>query len=351
MKKYLIIICSFFYIIFSSQVVINSKNKQPISNVATLSKNGQILGVSDKDGKITISTKENEYRVLDSDTIELTHTNFETQRMIWKKFKSQATFSLNPVENIEEVVVYAQNPNYLVLRAYFISYQLIDDTPQSFSDGIIEYYISLSKNKIINYNILETRIYKNTAFIYDFYKKMGNTTLSMGSQILPFSFNEEVLLNRWNDFNITQDDKIKLKDKIIGNIEKNNNSSNIFIEYYTPSRIREQSLLGMSSKVVNYNISESFYSDDPSIKNIQSISKYYKSFITQKKNSFKYELIQNVQILGRKFLSKNDFEKLKTNLNHSEKTKYINNYWEQEELMKIPLSIKNLLNNKLEMVK
>ena len=352
MKKYFIIICTFFYYIISSQIIISNKiNNKPIPNVTALSIKGQILGVSDKEGKINNSTIEKEFKISDADTIELNHTNFEKQRVTWKELKSKSIFLLEPVVNIDEVVISAKNPKYLVLKSYFISYQLIDNTPQSFSDGIIEYYILLSKNKIVNYNILETRIYKNIPFINEFYRKIGNTTLSIGSQILPFNFNEEVLLNRWNDFEINQNNEIKLKNEMIGHIENNKNNSNIFIEYFTPLRIRKQSLLGMSSQIANYNVSESFSSTTPLIKNIQTISKYYESFITQKKNNFKYELIQNVQILEKKFLTKEDFEKRKINFNHSEKTKYINNYWEQERLISIPSSVNNILNSQLELLR
>ena len=81
-----------------------------------------------------------------------------------------------------------------------------------------------------------------------------------------------------------------------------------------------------------------------------SLSKYYKSFISQKKIDFKYELIQNVQVLEKKFLTTDDFKKVKTDFNHSEKTKYSYVYWEQEGLISIPFSVRNLLYNKLTII-
>ena len=88
-----------------------------------------------------------------------------------------------------------------------------------------------------------------------------------------------------------------------------------------------------------------------SVKNLLKISKYYKSFITQKKVNFKYELIQNVQVLEKKFLSKEEFKTLKLDFNHSDKTNYTKNYWEQDGLMEIPFFVKNLLNNELTLTK
>ena len=351
MKKYFIIICSLIFCTVTSQVIINSNTKQTISNVTIISKTGQILLVSDKEGKVSNRLVANEFKISDSDTIEFIHPNFEIKKITWKVFKNEPILLLDPIQDIEEVFLTAKNEDYLVLRSYFTSYQIIDNEPQSFSDGIIEYYISLSKNKLIDFNIVEARVFKNIPFINEFYKKLGNTTLSIGSQIQPFNFYEEILLNRWSDFTFTQTDEIELKNNIIGNIEKTDENSNVFIEYYTPSRIKEQSLLGMSSKIENYNVSEKFASKTPSIKYLKNISKYYKSFITQKKINFKYELVQNAQVLEREFLTKDQFGKLKSTFNHSERTNYINNYWEQNGLIEIPFSVKKLLIDKFSLIK
>ena len=351
MKKYYILNCIFIFGIINAQTFLNNVNKQIVPNVTVLSKLGQVLGVSNKEGKIDFQKIETDFEPIGSDSIEIIHSNFENQKMTWKGLKDKSIILLEPINDIEEVILTAKNPEYLILKSYFISYQLIDNEPQSFSDGVIEYYVSLTKNKIIDYNILSTRIYKNIPVINNLYKKLGNTTLSIGSRIEPFNFYEEILLNRWKEFNLSVDKEIKLKDNIIGSVEKIGNKSNVFVEYYTPTRYKEQSLLGMSSKIENYNITENFSLEKPDIKNLLKISKYYKSFITQKKVNFKYELIQNVQVLEKKFLSKEEFKTLKLDFNHSDKTNYTKNYWEQDGLMELPFFVKNLLNNELTLTK
>ncbi|MEN2436551.1 hypothetical protein AAH994_14135 [Weeksellaceae bacterium A-14] len=351
MKKYFIINCIFIFGIINAQTFLNNVNKQIIPNVTVLSKLGQVLGVSNKEGRIDFQNIESEFKLIGSDSIEIIHSNFDSQKITWKGLKDKPTILLEPINDIEEVILTTKNPEYLVLKAYYISYQLIDNEPQSFSDGIIEYYLSLTKNKIVDYNILAARIYKNIPVINNLYKRLGNTTLSIGSRIEPFNFYEEILLNRWNEFDLLNDTVIKLKDNVIGSIEKVDKKSNVFVEYYTPTRYKQQSLLGMSSKIENYNIIENFSSEKYDIKNLLKISKYYKSFITQKKVNFKYELIQNVQVLEKKFLSKEEFKNLKLNFNHSDKISYSQNYWEQESLMEIPFFIRNLLNNQLTLMK
>ena len=350
MKNYFFIICFLSFGTAHSQTIFSNTTKKPISNATLISKTGQILGISNKEGNILDFNLIGNTQISSSDTIEIFHTNFETQELTWSNFKNNPILYLNPVQDIEEVVLNAKNPDFVVLKSYYISYQIIDNEPQSFSDGIIEYYISLSKNKIVDYNILESRIFKNVPLINEHYKKLGSTTLSVGSKIQPFNFHEEILLNRWGDFTFSKTNEIRLKKDFIGKIEKNENSSNIFVEYYTPSRIKEQRMLGLSSKITNYNVSEKFSELTPSIKSIVSLSKYYKSFISQKKIDFKYELIQNVQVLEKKFLTTDDFKKVKTDFNHSEKTKYSYVYWEQEGLISIPFSVINLLYNKLTII-
>ena len=351
MKFYFLPLFIVFFTTIRSQVIINSITNKPISNVAVILKTGQILGISNKDGKISDSNLDEIVKILPSDTVEFNQLDYETEKITWGNFKGKKTFLLNPIKNIDEVVINMKNRDIIVIKSYFISYQIIDNEPQSFSDGIIEYYISLSKNKIINYNILESRIFKNITFINDYYKKLGNTTLSIGSYIRPFDFHEEILLNRWENFTFSEPNEIKFKNDIIGNLIKSDNTAIINVEYYTPSRMREQRILGLSSKITNYSISEKFSGLEPKINNLISISKFYKSFMSQKKVDFKYELIQNVQILEKTFLTKDEFKKLKTDFNHSEKTKYSNKFWEQDGLISIPLFVKSLLHNKLTLVK
>ena len=165
MKKYYILNCIFIFGIINAQTFLNNVNKQIVPNVTVLSKLGQVLGVSNKEGKIDFQKIETDFEPIGSDSIEIIHSNFENQKMTWKGLKDKSIILLEPINDIEEVILTAKNPEYLILKSYFISYQLIDNEPQSFSDGVIEYYVSLTKNKIVNYNILSTRIYKNIPVI------------------------------------------------------------------------------------------------------------------------------------------------------------------------------------------
>lgn len=347
---YTLIVC-FLINTAAAQVFINELTKNAIPNVTLLSKEGKVIQVSDKNGAVTSSVMETKFGLIGSDTIEFVHPNFIGKKMGWKSFKNQKKIELTPITALDEVVLIGNSRDYIVLKAYFMSYQIIDDTPQSFSDGLIEYYLSPNRNKIIDFNILQTRVFKNDSYIREFNKKVGHHTLNIGSSIQPFNFKEELLLNRWKDFDFTPRDKIILKKDTIGFRERNINNSQIFVAFYTPKRNKTQSVLGITSKVENYIIGETFNHPTPSVEELKNISKYYQSYITQKKITFKYELIQNIQILDKRRLPQQKYRSSKSFYNHSYKTGYDEDYWHQQEYMKIPKTIKKLMDKNILSIK
>ena len=346
-----IIIFSFivFFINLKSQVRFISEFGQPVAGVKCLSQKGLVLAVSDIDGKINTAIIQKEFNPTEKDSIEIVHSDFESKNTTWDNLSHSKEINLDHVKNIEPIVIIAKSTGILKIKTYFISYQLIDNTPQSFSDGIIEYYISLPNKKLINYNIIENRVFKNSSFIEEFNIKKGKTTFNIGSSILPFNFNEELILNSWDRFHIENNKTIMLKNQNIGNINVGDSQSDIYIEFYTPQRVNESSLLGMKSIVDNYSISESFSSKDyNSIGKLKNLSKYYRSSITQKKITIKYELIQNLKVLETKIISKENFKSLKISYNHSNNiSNYKADYWINEE---IPQYIQQSLNNQLKLI-
>ena len=349
MKNIIIISSIVFFITVKSQVRFVNEFGRPISSVKCLSKKGLILSVSDIKGEINLAIIQKEFDPKEKDSIEIVHPDFEDKKITWDYLNISKEINLNSIKNIMPVTIMVNSNRILKLRAYFTSYQLIDNTPQSFSDGIIEYYISLSDKKLINYNIIENRVFKNTYFIEELSKKKGRTTLNIGNSITPFDFNEELLLNDWHKFKIENSKVIILKNQNIGNINVGDNQSDIYIEFYAPKRTRENSLLGMKSLIENYNILESFSSKDyNSISKLNHLSKYYKSSITQNKVTMKYELMQNLKIIDVKTLSKEDFKSLKISYNHSNSGSiYKTDYWMGQE---IPQYIQQSLNNQFKLI-
>lgn len=334
-----------FYISVNAQLQFFNNNNSPISNVKIFSKEGRILANSNLRGEINIS----KINFPTKDSIEIYHSNYISKKMIWDEIKTKSKIYLNPdtVTKLEGIVLIGKKPEYLILKGYFISYQIIDDVALSFSDGIIEYYINLNKKKVVESRIIESRIFKNNDSIKAFSKRKGNSTFNILSTIPPFSFHEEVLLNEWHNYKINSNGNIKNKNDIIGRITTtNNNTSEFTIEYYSPQNTKKTSILGITSIIKNKTISEKFNSSSPDIEKISSLGKYYHSDITKKNVSINYELIQDFYITENKYLSKEKFK------NYIKKVKKepTNIYLGNTESSVLPEFIESMLYKDLELV-
>lgn len=274
-----------FFTLSSGQVLTVTDNyKNGVSNAKAINENGEVLGISDLKGKINLKNKA-------FTKLEFFHPDYNSE--IINSIKDNDTIILKniPINPIEEVVIQNKNKKYLRLYASFISYQLINETPQSFTDGVIVYTINPKTQKIKNTKILNQRILKNLDFLNKFYQENPNRTFSIGSNITPLSFYEELINS--NDVKVENN-------KII--FSKNNYSSEkspnlkLNIEYNSPSNIKKQSLFGLKSETTNHSITETFKGSEMNLKDLKSISKYYKSNITQKGFSYQYELIQDIYV-------------------------------------------------------
>lgn len=266
----------------AQNLIIVDENKKAIPNVKALSENGEIIGISDLNGNLKLSN--NNFK-----NLELFHNNYNLSFVNPKSMNDSIILKDLNVKNIDEVIIKSQNKKYLNLYAFFISYQLINNIPQSYTDGIIIYTLNTKSQKIKKEKIIKQRFFKNIEFLNQFYKENPNKTFSVGSNIVPFSFYEELINS--ND--------VKLENNNIQVFEKNykiDNDKNltIDIEYNSLANTKKQSLFGLKSEVTNHNVTEVFKSSTLTLKDLKSISKYYKSNITQKDYSYKYELVQNI---------------------------------------------------------
>ena len=333
-----------FFISANAQLQFLDNNNSPISNVKIYSKEGRILAISNLKGEMTTSKIDFPKK----DSIEIYHSNYISKKVIWDEIKNKSKIYLDSdsVTKLEEIVLTAKKPEYLILKGYFISYQIIDDVALSFSDGIIEYYINLNKKKVADSRIIDSRIFKNNDSIKAFSKRKGNSTFNILSTIPPFSFHEEVLLNEWDNYDTSSNGNIKNKNDVIGRITNNSDTSEFTIEYYSPQNTKKTSILGITSIIINKTISERFNSASPTIEKISSIGKYYHSDITKKGVSINYELIQDFYITENKYLSKEKFE----NYRKKVKKEPINIYLGNTETSVIPEFIESMLYNDLELV-
>jgi len=228
-----------------------------------------------------------------------------------------------------------------------LSYQLIDNKAQSFSDGIIEYYIDLKKNKIKDYNIKYSRLFKNRKYLSELKKSKPKAISMLGSNILPFSFKEEILLNEWENKKL---EFTEILDKNwVGNINNHKDNSNITIEYYTPKNPRTISLLGLKTIVDHHLIREKFNSKKPKIEKLESIAKYYSSEMEKNGDKISYELEQDFFVNHFQYLNKEQYKSATEEINQELSTNFSSNFWEEYQNY-VPPAIKNKLYNDLKLI-
>lgn len=341
---------SVFLVYFSIILCANAQLKikdlnthEPILNTKLFSKEGKILATSNLNGIIEQSYPN---KVPKTDTVEVFHSNYYSKRIALNDLTDNPILFLkpDPITKMYEVTIIAKKPEYLVLKGSYVSYQIIDDIPVTFTDGVIEYYINLKKGKFIKSNIIKSRLYKNRKQINKLNAQKSNPTRNVLSTIAPFNFYEEVLLYDWNKFIISGDTLRTKKGKVIGHINNTENEESILsIQFHSPKDPKEVSLLGLKSKIFNKTINETFSDPNPKLKKITSISRYYNSDITKKDITIRYEFVQDFYVSEKKLMSKTQYINHINAKNNLDSTNDLND-------SKIPTYIKSLLFKELKKI-
>lgn len=343
------IIIAMLLIAFSSYSQIqflNNITNEPIPNVKIFNDDGKILSVSSSTGISHFNNNE----LSENDTVNIFHSNFEIKYILYGDLLKNNRFLLAPsyYENLEEVVITSEKPRYLKITGYYLSYQLIDNIPQSFSDGIIEYFIDTNKSKIMDYNIKESRIFKDRKYINELKKTKPKAVSMLGSNLLPFTFKEEILLNEWKNRDQTFSEM--LDEDWLGNIDNENVGSTLTIEYFTPDNPRTISLLGLRTVINHHIIQEEFSSNEPKIENIKSVTKYFSSEREKKGEKINYELEQDFFVSGFEYMNKDEFKLATDNIHQDTSTNFSSDFWTTYKNF-IPPTIQRKLYQDMELIK
>ncbi|MDN3594208.1 hypothetical protein [Zunongwangia endophytica] len=331
---------------YSQIQFVNKTSSEPIPNVKVFNKDGKILSVSNSNGISRF--KKNE--LLKNDTVNIFHSNFEIKYLPYKDLLKKDRFLLSPsdYENLQEVVITSKNPRYLKITGYYISYQLIDNKPQSFSDGIIEYFIDTKKSKVKDYNIKESRIFKDKSYISELKKAKPKAVSMLGSNLLPFTFEEEILLSEWKNRDETFSEM--LNEDWVGNIENENDGSVLTIEYYTPENPRKISLLGLKTVINHHLIQEEFSSNETKIASIKRVTKYFSSEREKKDEKINYELEQDFFVNSIQYMNREKFKLATVDISHDTNTNFSSDFWTTFQSF-IPPTIQQKLYHNMELIK
>src|SRR5690606_39177266 len=142
----------------------------------------------------------------------------------------------------------------------------------------------------------------------------------LGSNLLPFTFKEEILLNEWK--NREQTFSEMLDEDWVGNIDNKNDGSTLTIEYHTPENPRRISLLGLKTVIDHHLIQEEFSSNEPKIDNIKSVTKYFSSEREKKGEKINYELEQDFFVSSFEYMNKDELKLATDDINQDTSTNF-----------------------------
>lgn len=367
------LISSIFFLLIYGQLfcqikIIDSKTKKPIPYVHIISENGILLGLSDIKGFIDIDKISDEFILQEDNAIEISHISYHKKQIQWGVLVKNKSLELEVNEitlNAVTVSAKKRTPDYLVLKGYFRSYQLDNNTPKAYMDGIVEYFIPLhNKNKSLKVKVLENRTFRNSELFETKVKSKGIYTATTGDRTGPPYIENNTALNELKNYSLIDSTKFNCKilvdNDTIGVFQHDTllNSFVINIDITSPERAYSRSLLNYMTKFVNFSISERYASKKSEWNeksNLLTRTEYRKQFVSHRKVTkypIKVESLHEFYVLETNYISKSEFkEKKVSSFFGSRKTDYSTNFWmnlESHNIPKLPDFINNLLGDVLE---
>ena len=353
MSKITLIISIFFLTtsIKGQVMLIDSITNEPIVGANMYSKNGLSLGLSDIYGVIKTNTILN-----NSDKILIQHISYDNKEISAQILNKSNKILLNPRQiSLDSIVV--QNPknyDYVVLKGYFRTYDLFNNKPRYFYDGIIEYYIPIRSKGKVYHKLLAYRLFENKEAVKEYIQIFGKAlsdppkTLTLASESSINQLPEDIKF-------IYQGDKISFikKGLNMGFIQKTKDgNTQFYFDMVPPQSKISRSFLKIRGEqyrgLILENYSESNIKN-PSQKNLISRTRSTAGTVQRKKaNGFiPMETFEEFYVLERKFLQKADVDNLKKSFTKSiyldEKSNYSTKFWMDLEHYNIPPLSKNII--------
>jgi hypothetical protein len=288
--------------------IVDKETNDVIPFVEIYDTSGNIIGLSDENGTITKEIIE-KINQLNTSSIQFSHISYKTSLIPKSKFLElkQIYLTREIIMLDEAVVVPNKNRNFLLLKGYYRTYNIIDTQVKSYSDGIIEYlYPTDSKKSVVIRRLQERSFLKKTpAILSDTVKKLMEINI-VGPRIpdmniiaentnhiydyLDEQSNHYFLLSREKQSKITKID-----------IEKGNKAILQEVSYLSPNEQKVIKRFGNESSFEYHNESSLYHTDslaDISLSNLI----YHKEIRKFKMKGKNDERFQNVEDVGEFFI-------------------------------------------------
>lgn len=358
MTKYSFIILFFLIFsnsIYSQQIIKDEFTSNPIPFVEIYSDKGDLIGLSNEDGTISIELNKKIY-LSNSRMLTFFHFSFERKAVPIDYYKNSTFLTLNSTPKILEEVVISNNlkKKYLKLKGYFRSSQINEDRVQYFMDGIVEYYIATGSNKI-KMKIIYHRTFENKNI-----KQLSKRYYFLVAGVPTFNdfFKLDMLSYEYN-LNVTNNKLTKITDKKNhtnrGLISNQDNLTSLQLEIISKENPKIMKFFGMESHLNNYNITSVYNTTEKTNINFKKIIyfKEIREYIIRRKkkeNFAKVDAIHEFFLLNKEYTNDlgtgnfDDFYSFKTN------SYYNINYWENIKniiYQPLPVSLEKYITDNL----
>lgn len=345
-------------IIYSQCVVKDKYSENNIAFVEIYSDKGDLIGVTDIDGVISINLI-NKIKSSNSKQITFVNSFFESKNFEINSFKSECVLKMDPIVNeLKEVVISPKKDQnkFLVLRTYVRSLQINNGKIHYFMDGIVEYYISL-KTKKVKINFISNRSFENKSIKQLKEKGLKIYFQIVGAPMLNEFLNYKNLIEKYNFQKINQETKIMSKDvnSLKGNYFLSKTGSNLSLGFISNDKPKVMKGLGVENILENYNIN-SFYGTS----NFEQIGfntilyfKETRNYKIKAKKDLEYQkidAIHEVFVLDYRYSKEIDAKNLDNNYSFINSSSYSDNYWEKVNntfFQPLPKSIEQFMKDNL----
>lgn len=361
MKHYLLLLVLTYQTVYSQIKIVDSQNGSPIAFAHVILKNAVIGTSSNLNGEIVLKdfAKSN---IDDSEILTIQHIAYDNFEITFGELKNNATIRLNErTILLNEVTVGSnQKTDYIVLKGFYRSYQLNNNTLKYYTDGIVEYFIPVKSNDF-SFKLLEYRSFRNKKLLES--KRNSSVSFEMVTAGVPY-IEAGVLLNeiksRYTINDLGDNKAILVSNTKIGYIQENliNKSLLISIDKIAPKPEKVYSFFGNTSRIQNILITENYKSTDFNLLSkdqLESRKEYRKLYFKSKKDIAE-ELIESVHefyTFKVSYITKKQFKTIKTEKHTGlrESNSYSSEYWKEiVQLYHLPplnSQIENELNNSL----
>jgi hypothetical protein len=326
----------------------DNETNLPIPSVNVYDSNGNLIGFSDKDGKMDFIPEIRSLIVYPIDIL-VQHVSYDPQKIRITSNEIKQSILLYPRENkLKEVeIVNSPTADFLCLKGYYRSLETFNLKHKYFSDGIVEFYIPLKKGKV-KYRILNYRIFQDSAVADEYNKKMWTffTTPRM-AEIFTGKLMDRLKNYELKEVSDRRTELIK-KGKVVGYISPSLDKQSVsyYVDQVLPDSVKLEKILNIEAKtrhdvyIENYSNCEI---SDLSPKDLKNVYQLVTGSLKRKAEygHIPYEVMNEFYVMDREFLSAKEYKVLEStlvkNFNKTyDKSRFSEHFWEVLGAYNIP---------------